>query len=139
MNINKKLLIKISIVLATVAVVAILVLKIYDYVQNTLAPTQVEIVVLYSPKSHCRVDSPLYVAITNNSHRTVNKSAFTLTAKNDSSEENMIPILSSTYNKDKIIRSGETYEGCWPYPKLKSNKYAAEELTFEVKRKVITF
>ena len=110
----------------------------YYYVQYTLPPTQVDITVNYSPHSPCRKDIPLYVKILNDSHRQINNASFSLSVTKDGGE-NLIQLLSSAYSKDQTIAPGDTYEGCWTYPKLKTNKYAPEELTFEVKRRVITF
>lgn len=127
-----------------VSVVAIIltlfaVQELYHYVQYTLPPTQVNITAKYSPHSPCRKDSPLYIAIFNDSHRQINNISFSLSVKKDGDDDNLIQLLSSAYSKDQIIAPGDTYEGCWSYPKLKTNKYTPEELTFNIKRKVITF
>lgn len=125
--------------LVAAIIISLFVLKeVFHYVQYTLPPTQVDITVKYSPHSPCRKDSPLYVAIFNDSHRQVDNISFSLSVTKDGGD-NLIQLLSSTYSKEQTIAPGDTYEGCWSYPELKTNKYAPEELTFEVKRKVVTF
>lgn len=138
MTLDFKKIIKLIVSVAAIIIALFAAQKIYHYVQHTLPPTQVEITVKYSPHSPCRKDSPLYVAIFNDSHRQVNNTAFSLSVKKEGGE-NLIQLLSSTYSKDQIIAPGDTYEGCWTYPKLNTNQYSPEELTFAIKRKVITF
>lgn len=130
-----------KILIAIVIIVSLIFagLKVYDYLQNTLPPTQVDIIVQYLPKSQCRPDSPLYIAVTNNSHRKINNIEFSLSVKNENNGDNLIKATSSTYSKHRIIRPDEKYEGCWSFPKLKTRNYLAENLIFEVKRKNISF
>ena len=138
MTLNFKKIVKLISSVAAIIIVLFVAHRIYQYVQHTLPPTQIKITAKYSPHSPCRKDSPLYIAIFNDSHRQVNNTAFSLSVRKEGGE-NIIQLPSSTYSKDQAIAPGDTYEGCWIYPKLNTNQYSPEELTFAIKRKVITF
>lgn len=136
-NIQKPLKIIIIIIIVTLAIFASS--KVYDFVQNTLPPTQVDITVKYSPELPCREDTPLLVTIFNGSHRKIFDTKFVLSATAANADDNLIETLARTYSKNTIIHAGDKYEGCWAYPQLTTGKYAPETLRYKVKRKIFTF
>ena len=111
----------------------------YNYVHYTLPPEQVNIVVSYSPDTACRIDSPVYMLITNDSSREIISTSFSLSIKKRINNDNFIQLLDRDYFTEKIIQAGDSYAGCWVYPKLNTEHYVAEELIYEIKSKDITF
>jgi len=111
----------------------------YNYVYHTLPPKQVDISVRYSPDNTCRTDSPIYMLITNNSSREIINTSFNLSVKKADNSESFIQLLAKNYSTDKIIKAGDSYGGCWAYPKLITAYYVPEKLIYEVNRKLIVF
>ena len=111
----------------------------YNYVYHTLPPKQVDISVRYSPDNTCRTDSPIYMLITNNSSREIINTSFNLLVKKADNSESFIQLLVKKYSTDKIIKAGDSYGGCWAYPKLITAYYVPEKLIYEVNRKLIVF
>jgi hypothetical protein len=104
-----------------------------------LPPEQVNISVSYSPDVTCRADTPVYLVIKNDSLRDIINTSFMLSVKKESSGDNFIQLLEKKYSTDSLIKAGETYGGCWAYPKLITNHYVPEELIYEIKHKQIVF
>jgi len=125
----------------TVAVLTAIVLAAgaaYYYAYQILPPEQVRITMSYSPDTPCRVDSPLYMLIVNDSLRDVISTSFTLTVKR-AIDNNFIQFLEKDYSTDRIIKAGESYAGCWVYPELNTKHYVPEELIYEIKHQQIVF
>ncbi len=111
----------------------------FDYVYYTLPPEQVKITVRYSPDYKCRLDSPVHMQIKNDSKREIISTSFSLAVKKDKSSENLTQLLAGNFTTDKVIQAGGSYEGCWSYPELKTDKYVPENLLYEIKRKKVVF
>lgn len=111
----------------------------YDYVYHTLPPQQVSISVQYSPDNTCKRDSPIYMLITNDSSREIIGTSFNLSVKKESDNDNFIQLLAKNYATDTVIKAGDSYGGCWSYPKLNTRYYAPENLIYEIDRKQIMF
>jgi hypothetical protein len=111
----------------------------FDYLYVTLPPQQVNITVSYSPESACRKDSPVYMLITNDSYREIVNTSFTLFVKRTIDGDNFIQLLTKDYSTDRVIKAGESYAGCWAYPKLNTEHYIPEELIYEVNNQQVVF
>lgn len=111
----------------------------YNYLYYTLPPQQVNVSVKYSPGATCRVDSPIYMLITNDSSREIISTSFSLSVKKRINSDNFIQLLARNYSTDKIIKAGSSYGGCWAYPKLNTDHYVPEELIYEINGKQIMF
>ena len=139
MNDSLKKPLKIAVVLVSIVLVLVVARATYIYVYHTLPPRQVNISVRYSPDNTCRVDSPIYMLITNDSSRDIINTTFNLLVKKGYNNGNFILLLAKDYSTDKIIKAGDSYGGCWAYPKLNTAHYVPEELTYEINRKQIMF
>ena len=126
-------------VLFGIVLVLVVIRVSYNYVYHTLPPKQVDISVRYSPDNTCRADSPIYMLITNNSSREIINTSFNLSVKKADSSESFIQLLAKNYSTGKIIKAGDSYGGCWAYPKLITAYYVPEKLIYEVDRKQIVF
>jgi len=111
----------------------------YNYLYYTLPPQQVNVSVRYSPDVTCRMDSPIYMLVTNDSWREITSTSFSLSVKKRINGKNFIQLLARSYSTDKIIKAGGSYGGCWAYPKLNTDHYVPEELIYEINGKQIEF
>lgn len=111
----------------------------YNYLHYTLPPEQVNIAISYSPDTTCRMDSPMYMLITNDSSREIINTSFSLSIKKQNDNYNYIPLSARNYSTGKIIKAGNSYGGCWAFPKLETNKYIPEKLIYEITGKQIVF
>ena len=111
----------------------------YIYLYHTLPPQLVTITVSYAPDSPCRKDSPLYMQILNDSYREVLGVSFSLSVKVDEYSDSIVRLLESDYSTDTAVKANSSHEGCWPFPKLYSNKHDPYKLIYEVQRQVIKF
>ena len=139
MNDGLKKPLKIAAVLVSIVSVLIVARATYIYVYHTLPPMQVNISVRYSPDNTCRKDSPIYMLITNDSSHEIINTSFNLVVKKKYNDDNFILLLAKNYSTEKNIKAGDSYGGCWAYPKLNTAHYVPEELTYEVNRKQIMF
>jgi len=111
----------------------------YEYLYITLPPQQVKVSISYSPQNNCREDSPVYMLITNDSYREIVNTSFNLTVKKTINGDNFIQLLSKNYSTDRVIKAGESYAGCWAYPKLNTEHYVPEELIYEISNEHVVF
>jgi hypothetical protein len=111
----------------------------YEFLYITLPPKQVNISVSYSPESICREDSPVYMLIKNDSFREIVNTSFVLSVKKTINADNYIQLLTKNYSTDRVIKAGESYAGCWAYPKLNTEHYVPEELLYEVESQQVVF
>jgi len=111
----------------------------FEYLYITLPPQQVTITVSYSPETSCREDSPVYMLIKNDSYRDIVNTSFALSVKKTVKGDNFIQLLVKNYSTDRVIKAGESYAGCWVYPKLNTQHYVPEELLYEVNSKQVVF
>jgi len=139
MNDGLKKPLKIAAVLVSIVSVLIIARATYFYVYNTLPPRQVNISVRYSPDNTCRMNSPIYMLITNDSSREIINTSFNLVVKKGYNDDNFILLLEKDYSTDKIIKAGDSYGGCWAYPKLNTAHYVPEKLIYEINHKQIMF
>ncbi len=79
------------------------------------------------------------MTIVNEGYREIIKTSFVLSVKVDEQSNSIAQLLSSNYSTDRVVAAGETYEGCWAYPKLYNNKHAPEKLLYEAKSQSIEF
>ena len=77
--------------------------------------------------------------IKNDSYREIISTSFSLSVKKQISNNDYIQLLEKNYITDKIIKAGESYAGCWPYPKLNTDHYAPEKLRYEINGKQVAF
>jgi hypothetical protein len=129
----------IAAVLLGMALLASAALAAYEYLYITLPPQLVTVSVSYSPDSTCREDSPVYMLIKNNSYREVVSTSFILTVKKAVKGDNFIQLLTKNYSTDRVIKAGESYAGCWAYPKLNTEHYVPEELIYEIVSQRVVF
>jgi len=129
---------KIAVLVGTVLLVVVAYTA-YEYLYHTLPPKQVDIAVSYLPDSTCREDSPIYMLIKNDSYREITSTSFSLSVKKEINSNNSIQLLEKSYFTDKIIKAGESYVGCWPYPKLNTDHYVPEKLMYEINSKQVAF
>jgi hypothetical protein len=111
----------------------------FIYVYHTLPPTQVEITVGYSPQTTCRADAPVYMLIKNDSLREIVSTSFNLSIQKENENYNYLPMSARVYSTDRVISAGETYGGCWPFPKLESKKHVPEKLIYKVTGQNLVF
>jgi len=111
----------------------------FNYIYHTLPPKQVSISVRYSPEISCRMDTPVYMLIKNRSMREIANTSFTLSVKKKINSDNFIQLLKRNYSTDKSIKAGDSYGGCWTYPKLITNHYVPEELIYEISGEQLVF
>jgi len=111
----------------------------FEYLYVTLPPQQVSITVSYSPETSCREDSPVYMLIKNDSYREIVNTSFNLSVKKMIKGGNFIQLLAKDYSTDRVIKAGESYAGCWVYPKLNTQHYVPEELIYEINSKHVVF
>lgn len=130
---------KVIAVLSGITLALLVVAASYDYVYHTLPPRQVTVAVSYSPDNTCRSDSPLYMLITNDSYREIINTSFSLSVKKQIDSDNSIQLLEKNYLTEQIIKAGDSYGGCWSYPKLNTKFYDPEKLIYELNGKEITF
>jgi len=125
----------------SIAVVLILMLsnEAYQYLYYKLPLKLVSVTLKYSPGEPCRPDTPMHMTIVNEGYREIIKTSFILSVKVDEKSNSIAQLLSSNYSTDRVVGAGETYQGCWLYPKLYSNKYAPEKLLYEAKSQSIEF
>jgi hypothetical protein len=119
--------------------VLLLAFSAFYYMYYILAPEKVNVSVRYSPGAVCGMDTPIYMLITNDSYRDIIKTSFTLIVKKESGSDNFIQLLEKNYSTDSPVKAGDTYGGCWVYPKLITSHYVPEELIYEIKNKNIVF
>ena len=129
----------IAAVLLGMALLASAALAAYEYLYITLPPQLVTVSVSYSPDSACREDSPVYMLIKNNSYREVVTTSFILSVKKAVKGDNFIQLLAKNYSTDRVIKAGESYAGCWAYPKLNTEHYVPEELIYETVSQQVVF
>lgn len=110
----------------------------YYYLYYKLPPEQVSVSVKYSPAA-CSMETPVYMQITNDSLRDIMSTSFILLVKKQNDGDSFIQLLKKNYSSDRLIRAGETYGGCWAYPKLITSHYVAEQLIYEIEGKQILF
>ncbi|NOQ88598.1 MAG: hypothetical protein GQ550_06700 [Gammaproteobacteria bacterium] len=139
MNDSLKKPLQIIVVLVGIILTLVVIRTTYYYVYHTLPPQQVNISVSYLPENTCRMDSPIYMLITNDSGREIINTTFSLLIKKKTNNDIFIRLLEKNYSTDKIIKAGDSYGGCWTFPKLNTNFYAPVELIYEVSRKQIVF
>lgn len=139
MNDSLKKPLKIAVALVSIVLVLVVARATYNYVYHTLPPRQVNISVSYSPDNTCRMNSPIFMLITNDSSREIINTSFNLVVKKGYNNDNFILLLAKNYSTDKIIKAGDSYGGCWAYPKLNTDHYVPEELTYEINRTQIVF
>jgi hypothetical protein len=130
---------KIVLVLVAIILAPLVARTTYYYMYYTLPPKQVDISVKYSPDVTCRADSPIYILITNDSRREIISASFRLLVKKRINDDNFIQLLAKNYSTDRIIKAGDSYGGCWVYPKLNTEHYVPEELIYEINGKQIVF
>lgn len=129
---------KIAVLFGSVIFVAAAITS-YNYLYHTLPPKQVAIAISYSPETSCRSDSPVYMLIKNDSYREIISTSFRLSVKKEINSKNHIQLLEKNYTTDKTIKAGETYAGCWPYPKLNTDHYVPEKLRYEINSQQVAF
>ena len=139
MNENIKIPLKVVVVLIGFTLLLVMLAAAYNYVYHTLPPEQVNVSVSYSPDNNCRSDSPVYMVIKNDSYRDVINTSFSLSIKKGVNSDNFIQLLEKDYATEQAIKAGDSYGGCWAYPKLNTKFYDPEKLIYEIKRKQITF
>ncbi len=130
---------KLIVVLSSIVLFVVAAITSYNYLYHTLPPEQVAIAISYSPDTSCRVDSPVYMLIKNDSYREIISTSFSLSVKKQINSNNYIQLLEKNYITDKIIKAGESYGGCWPYPKLNTDHYVPEKLMYEINTKQVAF
>jgi hypothetical protein len=111
----------------------------FEYLYITLPPQQVAVSVSYSPETSCRADSPVYMLIKNDSYREIVNTSFTLSVKKTINGDNFIQLLTKDYSTDRVIKAGESYAGCWVYPKLNTEHYVPEELVYDINSQNVVF
>lgn len=139
MNNVKKNPMKLIAVLAGIALFIVAVTGSYHYLYHKLPPKQVAIAISYAPDTSCRVDSPVYMLIKNDSYREIISTSFSLSVKKQINSNTYIQLLEKNYITDRIIKAGESYGGCWPYPKLNTDHYVPEKLRYEINSKQVAF
>ena len=139
MNENINIPLKAVVVLVGIILALVILAASYNYLYYTLPPEQVNVSVSYSPANNCRSDSPVYMLITNDSYRDIITTSFSLSIKKGVDSDNFIQLLEKNYATEQAIKAGDSYGGCWAYPKLNTRFYDPEKLIYEIKRKQITF
>ncbi|NOQ89327.1 MAG: hypothetical protein GQ549_00095 [Gammaproteobacteria bacterium] len=136
-NIKKP--VKYAVILIGIALILILANEAYQYLYYKLPPKLVSVSLRYTPEEPCRPDTPMHMTIVNDGYREIIKTSFVLSVKVDEQSNSIAQLLSSNYSTDRVVAAGETYEGCWAYPKLYNNKHAPENLLYEAKSQSIEF
>ena len=136
-NLKKPL--KYAIILLVMALLVFLANETYQYLYYKLPPKMVSVSIKYLPAAPCRKDTPMFMLIVNDSYREIIKTDFILSVKAGKDSEDIAQLLSRDYSTDVVIAAGDSYEGCWSYPKLYNNKHAPESLLYSIKRQAITF
>lgn len=84
--------------------------------------------------SRCNTEFPILVKITNNYSRTLLNTNFSLSGFRDGFSKPIYQAVS--YNSDKILDPGQSYEGCWQLPNV---NYGVQSVSPELLNWVATF
>jgi hypothetical protein len=89
-----------------------------NYWNETLPKSQVQVQMQSTWQDKCDDPFPLFVAIVNNSRRTVERVTFWPVAKRPGHSTDLVEYSARDYSTDKILKPGEGYAQCWAVPPL---------------------
>ena len=104
MNDSLKKPLQIIVVLVGIILTLVVIRTTYYYVYHTLPPQQVNISVSYLPENTCRMDSPIYMLITNDSGREIINTTFSLLIKKKTNNDIFIRLLEKIILLTRLLK-----------------------------------